>query len=88
MTLPQSLPLMFDRMSETTILASMIARTRRFGIASITLLCCIATTGVAVSQERLVDHFPQAAESGCMVCHGEIEPIREIGSEMLLTENA
>ncbi|WP_231743669.1 cytochrome c3 family protein [Stieleria neptunia] len=82
-TLPQSLPLMFDRMSETPILATRCAWTRRFEIASITFLCCVATTAVAVSQERLVDHFPQAADSGCMACHGEIEPIREIGSEML-----
>jgi hypothetical protein len=34
-------------------------------------------------QERLVDHFPNASKSGCMACHGEIAPIREIGSEML-----
>ncbi|MEO9935030.1 cytochrome C [Rhodopirellula bahusiensis] len=31
----------------------------------------------------MLDHFPNAAKSGCMACHGEIEPIREIGSEML-----
>ena len=33
--------------------------------------------------ERLIDHFPEAAGSGCMQCHRDIEPIREIGSEML-----
>ena len=33
--------------------------------------------------ERLLDHFPEAASSGCMACHQEVEPIREIGSEML-----
>ena len=32
---------------------------------------------------RLIDHFPKAAESGCMKCHSEMAPIREIGSEML-----
>ena len=37
----------------------------------------------AFGQERLVDHFPNASKSGCMACHGEIAPIREIGSEML-----
>ena len=36
-----------------------------------------------MGRERLVDHYPEAAQSGCMKCHGEIEPIREIGSEML-----
>lgn len=35
------------------------------------------------AQDRLIDHFPQAATSGCMACHTEIEPIREVGSEML-----
>ena len=35
------------------------------------------------AQDRLVDHFPDAVNSGCMACHGEIEPIREVGSEML-----
>ena len=33
--------------------------------------------------ERLIDHFPEAASSGCMACHQEVEPIREVGSEML-----
>ena len=32
---------------------------------------------------RLIDHFPEAAKSGCMKCHSEMAPIREIGSEML-----
>jgi hypothetical protein len=36
-----------------------------------------------LGQQRLLDHFPQAASSGCMHCHTEIEPIREVGSEML-----
>ena len=35
------------------------------------------------SGERLIDHFPEAAKSGCMACHADIEPIREVGSEML-----
>lgn len=41
------------------------------------------SSGLGFAQERLIDHFPQAAESGCMACHADIEPIREIGSEML-----
>ena len=43
--------------------------------------CCFSSQGHA--QDRLIDHFPEAAQSGCMKCHAEIEPIREIGSEML-----
>ena len=43
----------------------------------------LIVTASVWSQERLIDHFPQAAQSGCMACHGEIEPIREVGSEML-----
>ena len=41
-------------------------------------------SGAALPEDRrLVDHFPVAAESGCMQCHSGIEPIREPGSEML-----
>ena len=56
------------------------------------VLLCILVLGGAVSRqesagaagpERLIDHFPEAAGSGCMQCHRDIEPIREIGSEML-----
>lgn len=50
-------------------------------------LTVLIAMGVApalvTGQERLLDHFPNASESGCMACHSEIEPIREIGSEML-----
>ncbi|QDU36855.1 hypothetical protein Mal4_11550 [Maioricimonas rarisocia] len=37
----------------------------------------------ARAADRLVDHFPQALESGCMKCHADIELIREPGSGML-----
>ena len=48
------------------------------------LFCALAwLMSPVAAQERLVDHFPKAKQSGCMACHGEIEPIREIGSEML-----
>ena len=54
----------------------------RWGLPiAIFMVCLIPTPTLA--QVRLVDHFPQAAESGCMKCHGDIEPIREVGSEML-----
>jgi len=33
--------------------------------------------------EKLVDHFPEAAQSGCMKCHADLELIREPGSGML-----
>ncbi|MBL4885039.1 MAG: hypothetical protein JKY95_10965 [Planctomycetaceae bacterium] len=33
--------------------------------------------------EKLIDHYPEAKNSGCMKCHAEIELIREPGSEML-----
>lgn len=49
----------------------------------ICLICLMAGASAGSAQERLIDHFPQAARSGCMACHGEIEPIREVGSEML-----
>ena len=47
------------------------------------LMIWSSAASLGFAQQRLIDHFPQAAESGCMACHGEIEPIREIGSEML-----
>jgi len=37
----------------------------------------------AAAAEKLLDAFPQAAESGCMECHAGIELIREPGSEMM-----
>lgn len=48
---------------------------------SIAFVCIVVTP--ACFADRLLDHFPAAAESGCMACHSEVEPIREIGSEML-----
>ena len=52
----------------------------------IILTICIVssfTSAEANGPDRLIDHFPEAASSGCMACHQEVEPIREIGSEML-----
>jgi hypothetical protein len=49
------------------------------GYVAISMYCA----ALCMAQDRLVDHFPDSAASGCMACHGEIEPIREIGSEML-----
>ncbi|TWT81866.1 hypothetical protein CA13_33200 [Planctomycetes bacterium CA13] len=49
----------------------------------VTILLTIVATSSTSGADRLVDHYPSAAESGCMKCHGEIEPIREVGSEML-----
>ncbi len=49
------------------------------GIALALILCCSAVG----AGEKLIDHYPAAAASGCMKCHAEIELIREPGSEML-----
>lgn len=38
---------------------------------------------IVTSGPLLVDHYPEAAKSGCMVCHTGIEMIREPGSQML-----
>ncbi len=57
---------------------------RIFFVVSMSCLagtCCSRL--LAKGPERLLDHFPEAAQSGCMACHQEIEPIREIGSKML-----
>lgn len=37
----------------------------------------------ANAAERMIDAFPESASSGCMACHGEIELIRESGSQMM-----
>ena len=42
-------------------------------------LSALATAGAPA----LVDHYPGAAQSGCMACHAGIEMIREPGSQML-----
>lgn len=57
----------------------------RRGITCFASMLIISTMAFSngVGQDRLVDHFPEAARSGCIACHGGIEPIREIGSEML-----
>ena len=39
--------------------------------------------GAGGGGKRLIDHFPAAAASGCMTCHGDLELIRESDSEMM-----
>ena len=43
----------------------------------------LAVASPLMAGERLLDHYPQAKQSGCMKCHEGIELIREPGSEML-----
>ncbi|MEM7476628.1 MAG: cytochrome C [Planctomycetota bacterium] len=43
------------------------------------VVCC----ALARAGDRVVDYFPQAVNSGCIACHGEIELIREPGSQMM-----
>lgn len=45
-------------------------------------LCCVSMASLSAA-DRVVDHFPRAAESGCMKCHAEIELIREPNSQMM-----
>ena len=49
----------------------------------LTVLAFLLWAAPSLADNRLVTHFPEAAASGCMACHGEVEPIREVGSEML-----
>ncbi len=56
-----------------------------------TVVVFLITTGIVDSAflrglraaDGVVDHFPAAASSGCLHCHGQIELIREPGSEMM-----
>ena len=52
-----------------------------WGVAFWISLTLLARDGIAA--DRVIDHFPAAANSGCMACHAEIELIREPGSEMM-----
>lgn len=52
-------------------------------LSGVLLATLLFGSPAAIAQQRLIDHFPKAAESGCLACHAEIEPIREIGSQML-----
>ena len=54
-----------------------------FLLAAATVVLVLCGPNKVVGQEKLIDHYPEASQSGCMACHGDIEPIREIGSEML-----
>lgn len=49
----------------------------------LTTLAVLFAVPARAADNRLIDHFPEAAKSGCMKCHAGIEPIREPGSEML-----
>lgn len=63
-----------------------VSATRRWKSVCVPIVLAallIATVNTVHAQKRLIDHFPDAAQSGCMACHSEVEPIREIGSEML-----
>ena len=51
-----------------------------FPLAALTILLAAGRTPAA---DKLVDHFPAAADSGCMACHGDIELIRAPDSEMM-----
>ncbi|GAA5511149.1 multiheme c-type cytochrome [Novipirellula caenicola] len=63
----------------------LLTTSTRFPIATVAFLVGLffLTTSQNGFADRLLDHFPSAASSGCMACHAEIEPIREVGSEML-----
>ncbi len=47
------------------------------------LILVLAGFSMSAQADSLVKHFPQAKKSGCIACHSQIEPIREIGSKML-----
>ncbi|WP_345322266.1 multiheme c-type cytochrome [Novipirellula rosea] len=64
------------------MLLSTLTRFQTAAVAFLVAFVCFAVTPACFA-DRLLDHFPAAAESGCMACHSEVEPIREIGSEML-----
>lgn len=53
-------------------------------VLSIGILLVLCTlSNPAIAADRLVDHFPEAASSGCLACHADIELIREADSEMM-----
>lgn len=51
---------------------------RSLGVC-LTLFLAIETSAA----DKLLDHFPDAASSGCMACHADIELIREADSGMM-----
>ncbi len=53
-----------------------------FAVAALSISLSLPPSNVFAA-DRVVDHFPAAANSGCMACHAEIELIREPGSEMM-----
>ena len=52
---------------------------------TIVLTTIVYLTGISISlaADLLLEHYPEAATSGCMHCHSGIELIREPGSKML-----
>lgn len=54
------------------------------GVASRAALAwMLSTPTLGAGAEKVIDHFLDAARSGCMHCHQGVELIREPGSEML-----
>ena len=53
-----------------------------FRLVLLTVWISLGTRDSAAA-DRVVDHFPEAANSGCMACHGGIELIREPDSQMM-----
>ena len=52
--------------------------------AFVTFICAACVCGVGrLLADPITDHYPKAAESGCMKCHAGIELIRQPGSEMI-----
>ncbi len=49
----------------------------------LSLLPLAVLIGAAASADPITDHFPEAANSGCMKCHAGIELIREPDSQMM-----
>ncbi len=48
--------------------------------------CLFALSALALA-DPITEHFPEAAQSGCMKCHAGIELIREPGSEMMRADH-
>ena len=47
------------------------------------VLLAMGVPHAATAADKLIDHFPAAADSGCMACHADIELIREADSDMM-----
>ncbi|MFK7738558.1 MAG: cytochrome C [Pirellulaceae bacterium] len=64
-----------------------LTRQISFRLGAVFTILCVLQLGEFAANlragERVTDHFPAAAESGCMKCHAEIELIREPHSQMM-----